>query len=70
MIEINAIIILREDKLGLLFMITDQKHKCDKNVDNLCRNATRKVNIMYIVEDVFQLKEKGSHPQGCYLFKC
>ncbi len=47
-IEIHGTTIMRQTDVKLLGITIDQKLKFDKHIDNLCKNAARQINIIYI----------------------
>ncbi len=50
--------IMRQTQVKFLRITIDQKLKFDKNIDNLCKNAARQINIMYRFKGIFDLKER------------
>ncbi len=46
-IEIHDTTIMRQTEVKLPGITIDQKFKFDKNIDNLCKNTARQINIMY-----------------------
>ncbi len=57
-IEVHGINIPRKNEVKLLGITIDDKLKFDKQVDILCKNAARQLNILYRFKGIFDLKER------------
>ncbi len=57
-IDINDTRIERESQIKLLGTTIDDKHKFDKHIDILCKNAARQINVLYRFSGIFDIKEK------------
>ncbi len=45
-------------EVKLLSITKNQKLKFDKDIDNLCKNAARQINIMCRFKGIFDLNER------------
>jgi hypothetical protein len=57
-IEVNGTNIPCEKEVKLLGITIDDKLKFDKQVDIICKNAARQLNVIYRFKCIFDLKEK------------
>ncbi len=57
-IEVHGTNIPHKNKVNLLGITIDDKLKFDKQVDILCKNAARQLNILYRFKGIFDLKER------------
>ncbi len=56
-IELHGTLILCNNEVKLLGITIDDKLKVDKQVDILCKNAARHLNVLYRFKRIFDLKE-------------
>ncbi len=57
-IEVHGTTIMSQTEVKILGITIDQKHKLDKQIYNLCKNAARQINIIYRFKGIFDLKER------------
>ncbi len=57
-IEINETNISCEKEVTLLGITIEEKLKCDKHVNIICKKADRQINLMYRFKGVFDSKER------------
>ncbi len=57
-IEVHSTLIPCNNEVKLLGITIDDKLKFDKQVDILCKNAARQLNVLYRFKGIFDLKDR------------